>query len=152
MRALADIDADLAACRMRLNELMIEREDVRRAEIDTIRAMFLAGKHRRDIARELGMTPAAVQGLLYREGLTDAARDQIRARGSAAGRDSGACGRPRLRRGGGSDDFSNFSLASQLQLGGDLRREGSERLPCLVGHADQHGGLHGRKAVKVCRG
>ena len=81
MRSLADIDADLVAARARLHDLMVEREDVRRAEIDSVRAMFLAGRDRRDIARQLGMSFAAVQGVLSRAGLSDAMRAQMRSVG-----------------------------------------------------------------------
>ncbi len=84
MRTIREIDADLAACRARLNDLMVEREDVRRAELQAIRAMFLAGKPRRAIARDLRMSPAAVQGALYRAGLTDAARRQLRSAAAPA--------------------------------------------------------------------
>lgn len=134
MRTIREIDAEVAACRARLNELMIEREDVRGAELATIRAMFLAGKSRRDIARDLRMTPAAVAGALYRAGLSDTARDQMRARGSAAGPDDGATGRPRLRRGGGSGDFSQISLAGRHEFGDQTTRDRTDAF-----HATQHG-------------
>lgn len=81
MRAIADIKRDLVECRTRLNALMSELEDVRQVEINTICSMFRAGKSHAEIAKDLRLPKSAVQGTLWRAGLSVKARDQIRGGG-----------------------------------------------------------------------
>lgn len=77
MRDLADINREIADLHTRLNVVMQEREDVRQAEVETICAMFRAGKSHAEIAAALRMPKSAVQGTLYRCGLSVKARDQV---------------------------------------------------------------------------
>lgn len=77
-RPLHEIDAERAAVAHRLNELQLEREAARKAEIEIITRLFDAGLSVRQIALEVKQSPAAVQGMLFRSGRTDGGRRAIR--------------------------------------------------------------------------
>ena len=77
-RAISEIDAERAAVSARLNELQIERDAARQAEIDGICRLFDAGLSIREIARDVRQSPAAVQGVVNRSGRTEAGRIAIR--------------------------------------------------------------------------
>ena len=58
---------------------------------------------------------------------------------------------PALGTAGGGGIFNLF--AGRDQLGGNAARNGTERLPCVVGfHAQQHGGNRGREVVSAFQG
>jgi len=60
------------------------------------------------------------------------------------------CGSVRHPTGGRCRTF--ISLTKHDQLGGDLLREGAQRLPCFdLRHGSQHEGSHDREVVKACR-
>lgn len=85
MRPLREIEADLeeanaavVAAQLRVTTLWNERRAAQRSRIEAMRAMYLVGRTHAEIARELGLTVPAVRGALWRAGLTDQVRDQIR--------------------------------------------------------------------------
>lgn len=84
MRPLDTIDAELKAARLRVIELQQERNDARKAQIDTIVREFDAGRSFDDLARDHGQTRSAIQGLLLRSGRTLTSRIAIKARAHEA--------------------------------------------------------------------
>lgn len=77
-RRLSAIDAERAIVEARLADLMAEREDARKAEITAMCRLFDAGLSLKQIARQVGQTKAAVQGVLFRSGRTESGRSAIR--------------------------------------------------------------------------
>lgn len=77
MRAPQEIATEIAATAKRMQALQAELIDARLAERDTICRLFCQGMHWNEIAELLGTTPAAVQGVLYRNGLTLKGRYRI---------------------------------------------------------------------------
>lgn len=88
MRSSRTVAAEIAATEKRVQALQAEYIDARLAERDTIVRLFQQHWNFYAIAAFMGMTKAAVQGVLYREGMTVRGRhliaskldDQLRSR------------------------------------------------------------------------
>lgn len=81
MRQLDDIDQEIAAVSARLADLEIERRTAREKQVKTVVEMFESGASHASIARQLGMSKAAVIGILWRNGRTVAGREERRRNG-----------------------------------------------------------------------
>ena len=61
----------------RVKALHDERQAWKDNQLRTLRALFLEGRSRKEIAKAMGLSVATVQGALWRAGLTDAARSRM---------------------------------------------------------------------------
>ena len=77
MRAVAEIDAEIASHEAALRRLHQERRQVARTAIDGLVAEFDAGKSIAEISEAKGISYAKVQGILYRAGRTQAGRTAV---------------------------------------------------------------------------
>jgi len=78
MRTRAEIDRDITATAARLKDLRQERTESRQAEHDSILRSFDAGRQAQNIAKDTGLTLAAVRQVLWWAGRTDRSRAALR--------------------------------------------------------------------------
>lgn len=76
-RPVRDIESDIKAVQLRLNELQLERGAAIEADHEVVFRLFDAGQNARQIARELKKPLATVQGILWRSGRTEKGRTAI---------------------------------------------------------------------------
>lgn len=77
MRPSREIVTEIEATAKRLQGLQVEFINARLSERDEIVRLFQSGLRLREIGQQTGNTTAAVQGVLYRAGMTLGGRDKI---------------------------------------------------------------------------
>lgn len=78
MRSARLVSLDLLVARKRVQELSVELIEARLRERDRIVALFKAGKTADEVARAMGMSRGAVQGIYWREGHTVSGKRRMR--------------------------------------------------------------------------